>query len=149
MRIRPPSALNRAVEEFPDKRMNLLDICRGRGQAGADRPDRLIGHDQIVGRRPSGSEPSSWPRQTSRVCPASRWCLGLADADDGGEPGAPGRFRLLPHQRVALAVIGAPLGMADNDGAGAGIRQHFGRNIAGMGARGLGVTILRADREGF
>ena len=44
-------------------------------------------------------------------------------------------------------MIGAPLGMADNDGAGAGIRQHFGRDIAGMGAGGLGVAILRADRK--
>ena len=75
--------------------------------------------------------------------------LGFADADDGGQAGAPGRFGLLPNQRVALAVIGAPLGMADNDGAGAGIRQHFGRNIAGMGAGGLGMAILRADREGL
>ena len=32
-------------------------------------------------------------------------------------------------------MIGAPLGMADNDGAGAGVGQHFRRNIAGMGAR--------------
>jgi hypothetical protein len=31
---------------------------------------------------------------------------GLADADDGGEPGAPGGFHLLPDQRVALAMIG-------------------------------------------
>ena len=27
---------------------------------------------------------------------------------------------------VGLAVIGASLRMADNDGSGAGIRQHFG-----------------------
>ena len=65
----------------------------------------------------------------------------------GDEPGAPGRLGLLPDQRIGLAVIGAPLGMADNDGAGAGIGQHFGRKIAGMGARRLGVAILRADRE--
>jgi hypothetical protein len=63
---------------------------------------------------------------------------GLADADDGGEPGAPGGFHLLPDQRVALAMIGAPLGMADDDRAGAGIRQHFGGDIAGMGAGVLG-----------
>ena len=60
-------------------------------------------------------------------------------------PGAPGGFGLLSDQHIALAVIGAPLGMADNDRAGAGIRQHFGGKIAGMGARRLGVTILRAD----
>src|SRR5260370_17363297 len=39
-------------EEFPDKLMNLLDIFSRRGQAGADRPNRLIGHHQIVGPRP-------------------------------------------------------------------------------------------------
>ena len=83
----------------------------------------------------------------SRVCPGIALLLGFADADDRGQPGAPGRLGLLPDQRIALAVIGAPLGMADNDGAGAGIRQHFGRDIAGMGARRLGVAILRADRE--
>ncbi len=60
---------------------------------------------------------------------------------------APGGLRLLPHQAVALAVIGTPLRMADNDGACAGIRQHFGRDIAGMGARGLGMTILPPDRQ--
>ena len=36
---------------IPDKPMNLLDISSGRGQPGADRPDRLISHDQIGRRR--------------------------------------------------------------------------------------------------
>ena len=72
--------------------------------------------------------------------------LGLADADDRYQAGAPGRFRFLPHQRVALAMIGAALGMADNDRAGAGVRQHLGRKVAGMGARRLGVAILGPDR---
>jgi hypothetical protein len=75
--------------------------------------------------------------------------LRLADADDGGEAGAPRRFGLLSHQGVALAVIGAPFGVPDDDGAGAGIRQYFGRNIAGMGSRRLGMAILRPDREVF
>jgi len=70
------------------------------------------------------------PAQMSRVCPASRWCWGFADADDGG--GSPARprsgFGLLPNQHVALAVIGAPLGVTDNDGAGAGIAENFRRN---------------------
>ena len=51
------------------------------------------------------------------------------------------------HQRIALAMIGAPLGMADDDGCGAGIRQHFRRNIAGVRAGGLGMAILRPDGE--
>jgi hypothetical protein len=31
-------------------------------------------------------------------------------------------------------MVGTPLGMSDDDGAGAGIRQNFRREIAGMGA---------------
>ena len=62
----------------------------------------------------------------SRVWPGIALVLGFADADDGGKAGAPGRLGLLPNQPVALAMIGAPLRMADDDGAGAGIRQHFG-----------------------
>jgi hypothetical protein len=44
-------------------------------------------------------------------------------------------------------MIGPSLGMADDDGAGAGIGQHFGGEITGMGARGLGMAILGADRD--
>ena len=51
------------------------------------------------------------------------------------------------HQRIALVMVGAPLGMTDDDGAGAGIGQLLGRDIAGMGAGGLRVAILRADRH--
>ena len=40
-------------------------------------------------------------------------------------------------------MIGAPLRMTDDDGAGAGVLQHFGRNIAGEGARRLRMAILR------
>ena len=78
-----------------------------------------------------------------------RVALGLADADDRGQPGAPGGFGLLPHQGIAFTVIGATFGMADNDRAGAGIRQHFGREVAGVGAGRLGVAILGADRKAF
>ena len=59
------------------------------------------------------------------------------------------RPRPLPHQGIALAMVGAPLGMADDDGAGAGIGQHFGGNIAGMGAGGLGMAILRRRPRAF
>ena len=127
--------------------MNLLDISGCRGQAGADRPDRLIGHHQIVGARRIRQRAVELPAADVEGLPGIALVLGFADADDRGEAGAPGGFRLLPDQHVALAMIGAPLGMADNDGAGAGIRQHFGRKIAGMGARRLGVAILRADRQ--
>ena len=50
--------------------------------------------------------------------------------------------------RVGLGVVGAALGMTQNDMAGTGIPQHGGGNIAGMRARSIGVTILAPDQQG-
>jgi len=44
-------------------------------------------------------------------------------------------------------VIGAPLGVADNDILGAGIGQHTGGDVAGMGAGCVGVAILPAGQN--
>jgi hypothetical protein len=44
-------------------------------------------------------------------------------------------------------MVGAPLGMADNNRDGAGIGQHFGGDIARMRASRLGVTILAANGD--
>src|ERR1017187_7165379 len=113
-------------EEIPDKPMYLLDISNGRGQAGADRPDRLIGHHQIVGVSLVRQGKAQLSAADVEGLPGIALMLGFADADDGGEAGAPDRFGLLSNQHVSLAVIAAPLGVADNDSAGAGIGQHFG-----------------------
>ena len=95
---------------------------------------------------PSGSEPASCPCRTSRVWPASRgvWarrCRRWPSAPPARQP------RPLPDQRIALAMVGAALGMADDDGLGTGVGQHFSREIAGVRARRIGVAILRADGE--
>ena len=37
------------------------------------------------------------------------------------------------YQVIGLPMVRTPLGVADDHGAGAGIGQHFCRNIAGMG----------------
>jgi hypothetical protein len=37
--------------------------------------------------------------------------------------------------------------MPDDDGAGAGVFQHFGRQVAGEGAGRLGVAVLAADAD--
>ena len=148
MRILAPSSLKPLAELIADKPMNLLDIFGRRREAGADRPDRLVGHHEIGGRRAIRQRAArAGRRQPSSVCPASRWAWVSPMQTIGSEPGPPRRFGLLPHQRIGFAVVGAALGMADDDGGGAGIRQHFGGNIAGMGAGRLGMAILRADRE--
>ena len=139
--------LESAGENTADKAMNLLDISRRRRQPGADRPDRLIGHHQIGRRRAVRQRTRELPAADIQRLAGIALLLGLADADDRDQPRPPGRFRLLPDQRVGLAMVGAPLGMPDDDGAGAGIRQHFRREIAGMGARRLRMAILGPDGE--
>ena len=71
----------------------------------------------------------------------------FADTDNGGQPRAPGRLRFRPHLRIGLVMVGAPFGMADDDRARSGIGQHLRGNVAGVGARRLGVTVLSADRS--
>jgi hypothetical protein len=73
---------------------------------------------------------------------ALRLCL--ADADDGHQPCRNHGLGLGLHLRIGFAMIGAALGMAQNDMACARIGQHRGRQITGVGARGFGVAILRA-----
>src|SRR5690606_20667420 len=51
------------------------------------------------------------------------------------------------HDLVALTVIGAALAVADDDVGRAGILQHLGRNVAGMGAAGPGRAVLAADAD--
>jgi hypothetical protein len=42
-------------------------------------------------------------------------------------------------------MIRAPFRMPQDDGAGAGVRQHFRRNIARVRTEGFGMAILTAD----
>ena len=67
-------------------------------------------------RRPAPSRRAG-ATTTASVSPASRSRLRLADADDRRQPGAARGLRLGAHQRVGLAVVGAPLRMADDDRA--------------------------------
>ena len=59
-----------------------------------------------------------------------------------------GGERLLAHVGVGLPVQAAALGMPNDDGVGAGIPEHFGREVACERPRGLGVAVLGADPRG-
>ena len=48
---------------------------------------------------------------------------------------------------VLFAVVLAALGMADDREGRPGIGEHLGRDVAGEGARLLGVAILPAHRD--
>lgn len=46
--------------------------------------------------------------------------------------GPPGRLRLGSYLRVSLVMVGAPLGMAHDNGASPGVREHLGGNVTRM-----------------
>ena len=119
-----------------------------RRQPGADRPDRLVGDRRGSRRsRRRAASPRAGAPTTSSVRPPSRSAWVSPMQTMARQPGAPRGLRLGAHVGVGLLVIGAPLRMADDDGARAGIREHLGRDVAGEGAGGLGVAILAADRR--
>src|SRR3954466_8318162 len=130
-----------------DMGMHRRNVCAGRRLAGADRPDGFIGDHRVGrgGRERHAALDLAGADMIMRAVLAL--ALGFADADDGGEPRAPGVLGLGRHIGVALAVIVAPLAMAHDYIGGAGVPQHLGRDIAGKGAARFGVAILAAQRE--
>ena len=127
--------------------MNLGDLVIGRGAPGADGPDRLIGDDGIGGGRGIGYRTGKLGRDHVERLAAVALGLGLADADHRDQPGTVGGPGLGGDLRIGLSMVGAALGMAEDDMARARIAQHGGADIAGMGAGILRVAILPADGD--
>jgi hypothetical protein len=134
-------------EPAADMGVDLADLLERRGPAGADRPDRLVGDDEAGGRRALGDRARDLVADDGEGAAGVALRLGLADAHDGEQPGAPGGAGLGQNQRIVLAMIGAALRMADDHGHGAGFAQHLGRDVAGMRALRLGVAVLAAHRD--
>src|SRR5919197_3003004 len=135
------------LQALTDEPVHLGDIGRRRRQPGADRPDRLVGKQQIFGRgavRYRTLELRAYHRECACVLALS---AGLAYADDGAKSGAPRSQRLGPHICIGFMVITAPFGVPDDDGAGARVLEHFGRKVAGERSASLGVAILCAKTD--
>src|SRR5947209_8552547 len=103
------------AQHLADVRMRCGDLRRGRRLAGADRPDRLIGDDELR----SGC--TRWHAAFELGLEHAERLAGfplrqcLADADDRQQAGTPCGFRFGLHVGIGLAVIGAPPGGADAD----------------------------------
>ena len=127
--------------------MRFGNVGGGRRKAGADGPDRLVGDHGIVRGRGRRHRAGDLARQDVECRAELALGPGLADADDGDDAGAPCGFRLGAHDGVGLAVVGAALGVADDDMRGAGVLQHLGRDVAGVRAALLRVAVLAADLD--
>src|ERR1700712_4938830 len=104
----------------PDKSVHLRDVVRARHETRADRPDRLISDHQAFPSNPMRHRFFELAADDRQRLAGLALRLRLADADDGYEAGTQHRLRLPPHDIIAFAVIGAALGMADNNVGGAG-----------------------------
>ena len=51
------------------------------------------------------------------------------------------------NQMVSLGMVGAALGVANDDVGAEAVGNHLGGNIASMGTGGVLVAILRADHQ--
>src|SRR3954454_17198373 len=137
-------------EPRPQRPADLLRILRRGHLAGADRPHRLVGEDDLpdllrgqvvqgrvelvaaVGHVP-GCQPLGQP---------------LPHAEDRGEAVLERRLHLAGHQRVVLPVDRAPLGVPDDD-VGAGQRgEHGAADVAGVGAGVVRREVLGAEADG-
>src|SRR6478752_7848865 len=134
------------AQHLANMRMRCGHLRGGRCLARADRPDRLIDHDELCRGCPRRHAALELGLEHAERLAGLALVQRLADADDRQQPGPPCRLRLGPYLGIGLSVIGAPLGMADDDMARPGIAQHLGRDVAGMGAARLGMAILAAHQ---
>ena len=117
-------------------------------QAGADRPDRLVGDHECwrrSRRRAASRRAGGPPRRASgrrRARPRSRRRRRSRSGPRARPP------RPWPRTtRVGLAVVGAALGMADDDGVAPASASISAEMSPVWAPRGFGVAVLAADRE--
>jgi hypothetical protein len=125
--------------------MHLGDVARRRRKPAADRPHRLVGNDKVRRGRAIRHGAVELRAHDRKRAPAVAFAAGLADADDGAQSRPARGQSLALHIAIGFPVIAAPLRMADDDGAGAGVLEHFRREVAGERACRLGMAVLGAD----
>ena len=100
--LRPSSPIS-AIRRLRMDPWNRPDLRHGGRQAGADRPDRLIGDDDIGGIGAFGQASLELRRNHLDRMSGLSLLERLADADDGGDPG-PVRCRCLEaHHGIGFA----------------------------------------------
>ena len=130
--------------------MHRGDIFHRGNPAGADGPDRLVGHGQPC------RDPFTLRQRTVELGGDDGFRLarialrlGLSDAEDDAQASGLRSLGFGADSGIALAMHRPAFGMADNDEIGPGIEQDRCGDIAGEGAAGLGVAVLPAHADRF
>ena len=136
------------VEHLAQGGVDLGDLLRGRRAARTDRPDRLVGdHRVFAGGALRQADRELGAHDVER--PALLALLHrLADADDAAQTGPAGAQCLGVDAVIGLVMVGAPLGMADDDVGRAEIGEHLRRDGSGESAARAGMQVLAADGDG-
>ena len=131
--------------------MHRLRLLRRRRPAGADRPDRLVGHDDPRRRRaPSACDHRVELAPDDRFgAPGSRSASVSPTHDDRRQAlRASAARRLRRHQLRRVSPWNcAALRMTDDHVAATELRQHRRRNFAGVRALRVLAHVLRAPRD--
>ncbi|BFO12603.1 hypothetical protein GGER_51130 [Serratia rubidaea] len=132
-----------------DKFVYRLSLRRGRGFAGADGPDRLIGNHGVFHRRRAQGFQHGVNLTCANFFGLARFVFrfGFTDAQHRGQAGFFQYREFLGDHFVALFVIGATLRVADDDVLCADVFQHVGGNFTGKGAGQVHVYVLGAQRD--
>ena len=129
--------------------MDLLRLVGGGGLPRADGPDGLVGDDDVLGLLRGEPAHPLLDVLADDVLGGPPLALIelLADAEDGGEaPGEDGGD-LLADPLVRLAQDVPALGVAAEDVGAPGVLEHGDADLAGEGALGLPVAVLRAEPD--
>src|SRR5436190_8570855 len=119
----------------------LGELGRGR-LAGANRPDRLVGDDEVLVTR----EHLDLPPQHLLGLISLALLLELADAGDHAQTGLERMPGTHCHRLVGLAEVLPPLRVADDRPLDAQLEEDLRRDLAGEGALVGPVHILSVDR---
>jgi hypothetical protein len=114
--------------------VRLLDVFHRRRDTGANRPDGLIGDDGIIGRRAIRHRGGKLTLEDVESLAGLALVSRFTDAHDRRQISRKGSLCLGANEMIGLGMVSATLRMADNDVGAEAISNHFGRNVAGMGA---------------
>ena len=129
--------------------MDLLSLVGGRGLAGADRPNGLIGDNELVAVGGGNVLKTDVHLALDDFIELSGFALfeRFADADDSCKTGGDDGARTLIDGLVGLAEVLTALGVSDDDVLSAGIEKHSGGNFARIGALLFPMGVLGSDTD--
>src|SRR6204780_2973169 len=128
---------------------DFLSVLRRRYLAGADRPDRLVGHDHATDlfALETGEAAVQLGEGIRDVVAGLAYLERLADAQHGGDGGPQSGLHLGVNQRVVLAVVLSPLRVTGQYVVAAQLGQHRPRHITRVRAIVVRRDVLRAVQQ--